>query len=460
MSGDLNERMRRLPAVDRVVSSLPDLHPRVAASLARRAVDAARERVAAGEDAPEAEAVAAAARALQEEDRLRGLVPVVNATGVLVHTNLGRVPLGAEQLEAVTRVAGGYSSLEYDLVAGRRGSRYGHARSLLTELTGAEDALVVNNCAAAVLLVLSALCRGREVLISRGELVEIGGEFRIPDIMAGAGARLVEVGTTNRTHLADYERAITPESAAIFKVHPSNYRVVGFTATVAPRDLARLARGRGLPFVHDLGSGLVDAPELDWEAGEGWQDEPPVAAAIADGADLVTFSGDKLLGGPQAGIVAGRRELVERLTRSSLLRAVRVDKMTLAGLEATLRMHVEGRSSAIPVWGLASVPPEDLERRARSIVRSLEDRSGAAKVEAVPLRAVLGGGSVPEAGLRSWGVAVAHPERAAQVVAERLRLRPVPVVGRVEDDRVILDLRTVFPEQDALLVEATADELS
>ncbi|MDQ3953100.1 MAG: L-seryl-tRNA(Sec) selenium transferase, partial [Actinomycetota bacterium] len=423
----------------------------------------ARERVAAGEDAPDAAAVAEAARALLEEDRLRGLVPVINATGVLVHTNLGRVPLGPEQLDAVTEVAAGYSSLEYDLLAGRRGSRYGHARSLIAEVTGAEDALVVNNCAAAVLLVLSTLCRDREVLISRGELIEIGGEFRIPEIMSVSGARLVEIGTTNRTHLADYERAITPETAAILKVHPSNYRVVGFTAAVAARDLARLARGRGLPFVHDLGSGLVHAPELDWDGPEGWRDEPVVAAALVDGADLVTFSGDKLLGGPQAGIVAGRRDLVARLAKSPLLRAVRVDKMTLAALEATLKMHLEGRSGSVPIWAMASTSVEELEGRARGLAdavgEALKRRGAAAKVEAVSTRALLGGGSLPGAELRSWGLAMRADERSADAVAERLRAATPPVIARIEEDTVVLDLRTVANTDDSVLVEVAVEAL-
>ena len=460
-SSERNERMRALPSVDRVIARLPELPHRVAAAVARRALEAARARVAAGDAPPSLDDLAADARALVAADRLRGLVPVVNATGVLIHTNLGRVPLGDEQLRAVADVSAGYSTLEYDLVEGRRGSRYRHARALICELTGAEDALVVNNCAAAVLLVLTALCRGREVLISRGELIEIGGEFRIPEIMEASGARLVEVGTTNRTHLSDYERAITAETGAIFKVHPSNYRVVGFAASVEPRDLARLARGRGLTFVHDLGSGLVHAPELDWHGPEGWRDEPLVAAALDDGADLVTFSGDKLLGGPQAGIVAGRRELVARLAGSPLLRAVRVDKMTLAALEATLRMHLEGRSGSVPVWAMATRTLEELERRARAIVETVEGHvTGSAKVEAVPLRSVAGGGSLPGTALRSWGIAAAHAERGPQNVAERLRLRPFPVVGRVEDDKVLLDLRTVAPEDDVTLTEALAEALA
>jgi L-seryl-tRNA(Ser) seleniumtransferase len=457
-SGELNERMRALPAVDALVGLLADVPPRVAAAAARRAVDAARERVEAGEPAPSPQEIAAAARRSIESGRLRGLVPVVNATGVLVHTNLGRVPLGRVQLEAIADVAGGYSNLEYEIETGRRGSRYEHARTLLSELTGAEDALVVNNCAAAVLLVLATLCTGREVLISRGELIEIGGEFRIPDVLAASGARLVEVGTTNRTHLADYERAIGAQTAAILKVHPSNYRVVGFTAAVAARDLARLAGGRGLTFVHDLGSGLVRDPELDWAGGDGWGAEPLVQSAVKDGADVVTFSGDKLLGGPQAGIVAGRRDLVDRLAKSPLLRALRVDKMTLAALDATLGLHLDGRAGDIPLWTMAQTPLAALEARARALAEKLEGTLAAtgsgAKVEAGPTRAVVGGGSLPGAELESWGLSVTHPERGPQELARRLRVAPTPVIARIEDDRVVLDLRTVGPDRDGVLAEA------
>ncbi len=463
-SGDVNERMRALPSVDRVMAALSGMSARAAAGAARRAVDDARARVAAGEAAPDLEKVAAAARALLESDRLAGLVPVINATGVLIHTNLGRVPLGREQLDAIVEIAGSYSNLEYDVAAGRRGSRYVHARSAIAELTGAEDALVVNNCAAAVFLVLATLCAGREVLISRGELIEIGGEFRIPDVMAASGARLVEVGTTNRTHLADYERAIGPDTAAILKVHPSNYRVVGFTASVTARDLARLARGRGLTFAHDLGSGLVHDPDLDWAGGNGWGSEPLVRSAVRDGADVVTFSGDKLLGGPQAGIVAGRRELVEHLGRSPLLRALRVDKMTLAALEATLRLHLDGRFTEIPLWQMATASPDSLEARARALVDAVEavlaQNETDAKLEVVATRAVAGGGSLPGAELRSWGIAVTHAERPPQEVAEALRGCPVPVVGRIEDGAVLLDLRTVPVEQDEAVAKALGRALT
>ena len=456
---DLNDRLRALPPVDRVAGLLEGVPARTATALARRAVDAAREKVVQGAAAPSAEEIAVQALALSADDRRARLIPVVNATGVLIHTNLGRVPLGEEQLDAVRAVAGGYSNLEYDVDAGRRGTRYAHARSMVAELTGAEDALVVNNCAAAVLLVLSTLCAGREVLISRGELIEIGGEFRIPDVMAASGAQLVEVGTTNRTHLADFEKAITPETGAILKVHPSNYRVVGFTASVAGRDLARLARGRRITFVHDLGSGLVaDSPF-------GGADEPAVQHAVADGADLVTFSGDKLLGGPQAGIVAGSADLVARLGKNPLLRALRVDKMTLAALQSTLTAHLEGRPGSLPLWAMAGTSPEVLEGRARAIAGEVErhigETSAGAKIEAVPSRAVTGGGSMPGEDFGSWAVAVRHPEVGPQEIAGRLRRGPgAPVIGRIEDGVLLLDLRAVPPNADSQIVEALGHALA
>ncbi len=455
MSPSEQERLRALPAVDRVLEGLEASVPHViAAEAARVAIEDARARVRAGADAPGLDELVAAARELIERQRRSFLRPVINATGVLIHTNLGRAPLGDEQLAAVEKVSRSYSNLEYDLEEGRRGSRYSHARSLLTALTGAESALVVNNNAAAVLIVLAALCAGREVIISRGELIEIGGEFRIPDVMTTSGARLVEVGTTNRTHIGDYERAITQESAAILKVHPSNYRVVGFTATVPARDLARLARGRGVTFVHDIGSGLVSPPEdAEWT-----RTEPPVEVALADGADVVTFSGDKLLGGPQAGVIVGGADLIDRIARHPLLRAVRPDKMTLAALEATLQMHLRGASSELPLWRMALGRTEELETRARSLAEALSQLGGV-KAEAAPARAVTGGGSLPGGEIPSWAVALTHAEKRAEEVERALRFGTTPVIARIEDDRVLLDLRTVDPAEDTKLADLVADAL-
>ncbi len=438
---DLGRRLRGLPAVDRVVARLEgEAAGPVLVGAARRAIDRARGRVREGGDPPTLDQVVDEARALLGEHALHQLQGVINATGVLVHTNLGRVPLGEEQLEAVAEIASGYSNVEYDLVAGRRGDRYSHVGALLVALTGAESALVVNNNAAAVLLVLATLCEGREVIVSRGELIEIGGEFRIPEVMAASGARLVEVGTTNRTHLSDYEKAITPQTAAVMKVHPSNYRVVGFTATVEAHSIATLAKKQGVLFLHDLGSGFVGPPE----ALETTDRDPLVQVALEDGADLVTFSGDKLLGGPQAGVIVGRGELVEKLARHPLLRALRVDKMTLAALQTTVLAHVEGRSAELPVWRLALAQPHEIEARARSLASALSERVGdRVKVEAVPSSAVTGGGSLPGTDLASWAVSIVHEKRSTASLERSLRHGTIPVIARIEDDRLLLDLRSV-----------------
>ena len=448
---DLTSRLRQLPQVDRVAGALEGADARNVAA-ARRAVDAARAAIRQGGDVPSFDAIVAAARVELEAREESLLRPVINATGVLVHTNLGRVPLGPAQLEAVARVAGSYSNLEYDLSSGRRGSRYSHAEGLINEAVGSEAALVVNNNAAAVLLVLAGLCRDREVIISRGELIEIGGEFRIPDVMKASGVRLVEVGTTNRTHIGDYEKAIGPDTAAILKVHPSNYKMVGFTHSVPSRELARLARGRGVCFIHDLGSGLVQ------EAGVPFSSEPRARDALDEGADVVTFSGDKLLGGPQAGIIAGRAELVARLTSHPLLRALRVDKMTLAALESTLAAYIEGRPEDLPLWKMVATSLDELQQRAEAIVGEIA--SGAAKIEAVPLAAVAGGGSLPGEELESWGLSVTHPVKTPDEIERALRAHDTPVIARIEQDRVLLDLRTVAPTDDRTVSDALKGAVS
>jgi L-seryl-tRNA(Ser) seleniumtransferase len=451
--GDLNERMRRLPGVDTVIEQLSGAPHPILAEIARRAVDKAREHISEGAEAPSLQDVVRNARALLARHQRELLCRVINATGVLLHTNLGRAPLGERQLEAVRTVAGGYSNLEYDLDEGRRGNRYSHAGALLTALTGAESALVVNNNAAAVLLALTTLCRGREVIISRGELIEIGGEFRIPDVMEQSGARLVEVGTTNRTHLSDYERAITPDTAALLKVHTSNYRIVGFTSSVSVRDLARLARGRRTILLSDLGSGLIGPPGALADRLRG---EPTVGTALEDGADVVTFSGDKLLGGPQAGIILGRRDLIAEMGRNPLLRALRVDKMTLAAMEATLIVYLEGSIEDVPVWTMLSATLGDLRARAEKIVSAIPE---AFKAEVVPTSSVTGGGSLPGTQIESWAVAIVHPERSVADLQEALRKGNPPVIARVEDDGLLFDLRTVAPEHDNLIVTAVASFL-
>ena len=454
-----HDRLRALPSVDRVLVELnaPREGSPLFTAAARRAIDRARERVRAGDEAPSTQAVVAEARKLLDEQGRESLARVINATGVLIHTNLGRVPLGHRQIEAITAVASGYTNLEYDVASGTRGDRYAHARRALAALTGAESAVVVNNNAAAVLLVLAALAEGGEVIISRGELVEIGGEFRIPDVMGVSGARLVEVGTTNRTHLADYERAITDRTAAILKVHPSNYRMIGFTADVPPRELAKLTRGRKLWFIHDVGSGLIGQGRTDeWLRGE-----PVIQDALAEGADVVTFSGDKLFGGPQAGIVVGRARAIEKVSRHPLLRALRPDKMTLAAVEATAAAYLEGEGPRLPLWSMALASTDELRDRADRIAASIRTRTeGVGAVETIRSMAVAGGGSVPGAEIASWAVALSHPERSPDEIARSLRYGKPAVIARIEDDRVLLDVRTVPPDEDETVVEAAAGALS
>ncbi|MGZ8570651.1 MAG: L-seryl-tRNA(Sec) selenium transferase [Actinomycetota bacterium] len=367
-----------------------------------------------------------------------GLTPVINATGVILHTNLGRAPLAEAALRAVARTAPGYADLEVDRETGRRGKRGIRAETILAALTGAEDALVVNNCAAALLLALAALAKGKRVLVSRGELIEIGGEFRIPDIMAAAGAKLVEVGTTNRTRLADYRRAFDDRTAAILKVHPSNYRVVGFTAEAGAPELALLATAKGVPLLYDVGSGLLDA-----ERGIPG-DEPTVHGALGEGAHVVTFSGDKLLGGPQAGCIVGRADLLAKLRLHPVARAVRVDKLQVAALEATLMLYATGRHIEIPVHRMIHEPIEALAKRAHRLCEDLDgDLEGA---HVVHCESVVGGGALPGTALPSWGVRVSVPDPPA--FAGRLRSGGgLSVFCRVAEDHVLLDVRTVTDEQ-------------
>ncbi|MEX2458457.1 MAG: L-seryl-tRNA(Sec) selenium transferase [Actinomycetota bacterium] len=375
-----------------------------------------------------------------------GVQPVINATGVLLHTGLGRAPLGPAALKAVARTAGRYADLEVERTTGRRGRRTQNAEFVLRAVTGAEDALVVNNNAAGLLLALTALARRREVIVSRGELIEIGGEFRLPDVMAASGAKLVEVGTTNRTRRSDYERAAGPRTALILKVHPSNYQVTGFTEEVAIGPLADLAHRLSVPVVHDLGSGLLKRT-TGMPASE-----PTAAGSLAAGANLVSFSGDKLLGGPQAGILLGRAELVEKLRRHPMARALRVDVMTVVALEATLREHATANLPGIPFWRAASASRRELRARARAVAAGFEGAS------IVDTEAVAGGGSAPGHTTASAGVRlrVPHPEG----IATTLRDGRPPVFCRVEEEAVVFDLRSVAPEEDDDLRRAIRYALS
>lgn len=381
--------------------------------------------------------------------RLRGsLRPVINATGVIIHTNLGRAPLPAAAIERIAGIVPGYSNLEYDLEAGTRGSRLVHAEQLLTSLTGAEAAVVVNNNAAATFLMLAALAWGREVIISRGELVEIGGGFRVPDVMAQSGAILREVGTTNRTRLADYRAAISSETAAVLRVHPSNFRIEGFTERPAPDALAALTREAGVPLLEDLGSGCL-VPDVEGE--------PTVQASLAAGVDLVCFSGDKLLGGPQAGIIVGREALINQLRSHPLMRALRVDKLTLAALEGTLLEYVRGRAlEHIPVLRMIHLSAEAIEQRARTVAKRVAGSGW--DVRLMSGSSTIGGGSAPGALLPTVLLALRRDDISAERLLRQLRGLDPPVIGRIVDDCVVLDLRTVAEEDDerltALLVQA------
>ncbi|MEJ5299434.1 MAG: L-seryl-tRNA(Sec) selenium transferase [Thermodesulforhabdaceae bacterium] len=381
------------------------------------------------------------------------LKPVVNATGVIVHTNLGRSILPEEAIEAMERVARSYSTLEYDLEQGKRGSRYVHAERLLRDITGAEGALVVNNNAGAVLLVLNTLARGKEVIISRGELVEIGGSFRIPEVMAMSGAILREIGCTNRTHLRDYEQAISDSTVALMKVHKSNYRIIGFTHEVDAEELAKFAHSRGLLALEDMGSGcFVDLSRF------GLKGEPTVKGELQKGMDIVTFSGDKLLGGPQAGIIVGRKDLIERLKKNPLTRALRVDKLTLAALEATLRLYYDEQKAfeRVPTLKMIATPQEEIERRAIELAEKLRAfvSGNSWEVLAIPSTARTGGGSLPEVDLPSWAVSIRSSEKAPQLLEEFFRRFDPPIIARIDEDRLIIDIRTLQKGDDEFILAA------
>lgn len=446
--------LRDLPSVDRLLRApgADELALAYGRSLATEALRStlaeARAALRDGADGvpPDVEFVAEAHRRLQET-LAPTLRPVINATGIIVHTNLGRAPLSPAALTAVVDIAAGYSTLEYDLAAGERGSRAAHAEHLLTRLTGAEAALVVNNNAAAVLLMLSALSRDRDVVISRGQLVEIGGGFRIPEVLAQSGARLVEVGTTNRTHLRDYAEAITERTAALLVVDHSNYKIVGFTHQPALAELAGLARERGVLLLFDQGSGaLLDVAPYGLEPG------PTVLDGLQAGCDLVAFSGDKLLGGPQAGILCGRAALIDRLKKHPLARAVRADKLALAALAATLTLYLTGRPEDVPVWGMIGRPVDEIAAEAKTWAARLQSMGLDAEVIAGESR--IGGGSLPGTSQPTWLVAVAPPQGSADDLAMRLRAAPTPVIARIQEDRLLLDPRTVLPGQAEALMRS------
>jgi L-seryl-tRNA(Ser) seleniumtransferase len=466
-SADQTELLRQIPSVDellaqpRLVSLAKRVDRNLLVEVARAVLADLRARIArelqvalvAFDPASLEERIAS----LVEQVLSRSLQTVINATGVILHTNLGRAPLTAAVVDEFCRSATQYSNLEYDLEAGARGQRDVHTAKLLERLTGAEAAIVVNNCAAAVLLVLASLAKGGEAIVSRGELIEIGDGFRIPEIMAESGAALREVGTTNRTRIADYENAISEKTRLLLRVHPSNFTITGFTDKPALEELVALSQRTGLPLVEDLGSGcLIDLSEAGIT-------EPIVHRSIECGVSVVMFSGDKLLGGPQAGIIAGRKELIARVRRHPLFRALRVDKLTIAALEATLGVYLRGALNEIPALRMIRASTQELKRRAENFLRELtpELPPGEAELEIVDGASLVGGGSTPSQSLPSKIIRVASVRYSAAQLEQRLRRAPagVSVIARVEHDHLVLDLRTVFFEQEPLLLKTLAAAL-
>jgi L-seryl-tRNA(Ser) seleniumtransferase len=447
------DTLRSLPSVhdlleDPRAAKLIQLHGRPLVRLAiQGALEGERDRAMRDDDAARWNHVEAAIRQLRQP-RLR---PVINATGVILHTNLGRAPLAPAAADAAAQVGVRFSTLEFDLSTGKRGRRHDLVSDSLRHLTGAEAAAVVNNCAAAVLLMLTALAKGKEVILGRGEMVEIGGGFRMPEIMRLSGARLVEVGTTNRTRLDDYASAISPRTGAIMKVHASNFQLVGFTEAVAVKPLSDLAHSKGLPLLHDLGSGSLINTSAYRLA-----EEPTVIESLEAGVDLVAFSGDKLLGGPQAGVLLGQASLVDKVMRHPLARAIRADKLTLAALAATLDLYLTQSSDDIPVVQMLSAQAEAIKRRATAWQSRLAEL--AVQVDLFESSSTVGGGSLPGQQLETTVLALPSGRSAAQVL-RRLRQQDPPVIGRIEGERVLLDPRTVLPDEDDALVEAVARAL-
>lgn len=454
---DKESLLRRLPSVDSLLQesqtlSMVDSFGRsLTVEALRSAIETARAAMLLGETNPvpsEGDLIAAAREQLLQL-LAPTLKPVINATGIIVHTNLGRAPLSEEALQAIRAVAPGYSTLEYDPEAGVRGSRTVHAEELLTRITGAEAALVVNNNAAAVLLMLTALCRTKEVIISRSQLIEIGGGFRVPDVMAQSGCQLVEVGTTNRTHLRDYEGAISAETGAILVAHPSNYRIIGFTAEPTLAELAELAQAHSVPLLYDQGSGaLLDVTPFGLDA------EPTVGEGLLAGVDIIAFSADKLLGGPQAGLLCGRSELIGQVKQHPLARAVRADKLCLAALSATLGSYVRGKAlEEIPVWQMIARPYNELAAEATRWVERLREEG--IKAETCEGRSRVGGGSLPGTSLASKLVAIDSED--PEGLAYRLRTATTPVIGRIQENRLLLDPRTVLSGQGKTLLKTIVD---
>jgi L-seryl-tRNA(Ser) seleniumtransferase len=455
----MNSQFRHLPSVDRVLSDerikqLEETYPHILlVNLVRQRLEHDRLSIASGNPCPSIDEIVESISAQVYTLENPSLRPVINATGVLLHTNLGRAPLSKEATAAMDTVANGYCNLEYNLDSGVRGSRYTHIEQILCQLTGSEAALVVNNNASAVLLGLTALAKKKEVVVCRSQAVEIGGGFRIPDVMRQSGAKLIEVGTTNCTYAADYEQAINPQTAALMRVHSSNFRLMGFTHEVTFEELATIGRRNNLPVLDDLGSGCF----LDTTA-FGLDPEPMVQQSVAAGAGLTFFSGDKLVGGPQAGIIVGRKQLVDKLKKHPLARAVRIDKIRLAGLVATLIHYLKDEAvTKIPVWRMISATLEEIDQRARLWAKAL---NGLAQV--VEGESMVGGGSLPGGTLPTRLAAISgkgkrKSQSMAQTLARRLRNGEPPVIGRISDNVLLLDPRSVLPEEDEVILQALRD---
>jgi len=456
--------LRAIPSIDQLLHTdvAVELRSKVGiqrlTAIARKVTEEMRARAESEEpaDASKVEMLAVASSRLAEicrRDTLAVLHRVINATGVILHTNLGRAPLSEAARVAVAQEAAGYCTLEYDPTTGSRGRRGGHAEDLLTQLTGAEAALVVNNCASAALLVLTVLAGDGETILSRGELVEIGGDFRVPDVMSNSGTRMVEVGTTNRTVLEDYRRALNEHTRLIMRVHPSNYRIIGFTTAPELSKLAELAHEAGLLLYEDAGSGVLNDLS-DYGLG----DEPVISQSVTAGADVISFSGDKLLGATQAGLIVGRREIIDRLRKHSLYRALRVDKLCLAALEATLEAHRRGAIEEIPTLRMLALTREAIENRAQKLVSKLakSSQSTALTVTIVPGESAVGGGSGPNVHPATALIALKHEHLNSVEIEQKLRLFSPPVIARIADGMVLIDLRTVSPEEEAELIEALA----
>lgn len=455
---DRRSLLRKLPAIDKLLASpllveLEEAQPhRLIREAAQETVEMLRQQILDEQaELPEMDIDAVVKKVAQRvmHKSQPSLRRVINVSGTVLHTNLGRAPLSQEALQAISEVAQGYSNLEYDLDKGVRGKRFTHVEELLCKLTGGEAATVVNNNAGAVMLSLAALAGGKSALVSRGELIEIGGSFRIPDIMAASGVRLVEVGTTNKTHLEDYEQALTSETSLVLKVHTSNYRILGFTHAVESQELVRFAHQHQVYVLEDLGSGLL----IDL-SGYGLPKEPTVRESLSSGIDIVTFSGDKLLGGPQAGMIVGKKEAIDKIRRHPMARALRIDKLTLAALEATLRLYLDPKKafSKIPTLRMLSMPIEELHQCCQKLLSVLQQVLGhLADLEIVETHSTVGGGALPLAELPGWALSLRPKQISLNDLAQYLRQGSPPVIGRIQDHRLIIDPRTLLEKDQDLL---------